>query len=221
MNNNDGCKDCGIVVPLEEISVSYLNKERTAPCKTYVCKKCDVLRAKEREKVYRAGHVERIKNGTFEIYLDETFPDGQKCSQCKRSLPWSGYHMDLKTKRGMRHECKDCAAYTGARLSHKKKIKKLGMTHAEMPMVSKEEYDEVYFGPCCCCGQSPARGVDRKDSSLPYIAGNIQSMCFRDNRMKMEMSTEELFEACKQIYLRLRKKKNGKKAEQAQTLFPL
>ena len=157
---NDACKDCGIVVPFEEISKCYLNKPRTGSLKKYICKKCDCLRHKVRTARYARKH-------------------------------------------------------------HKIKLKKLGMTQAEMPMVSKEEYDEVYFGACSCCGQSPARGVDRIDSSLPYIAGNIQSMCIRDNRMKLDMSNEELFEACKQIYFRLREKKNGKKVKQEQTLFPL
>jgi len=218
---NDACKDCGIVVPFEEISKCYLNKPRTGSLKKYICKKCDCLRHKVRTARYTVANEERVKNGTQETYLDECFPDGRQCCQCKRVLPWSGFSVDLKAKHGRCHKCKDCVAYIGARKHHKIKLKKLGMTQAEMPMVSKEEYDEVYFGACSCCGQSPARGVDRIDSSLPYIAGNIQSMCIRDNRMKLDMSNEELFEACKQIYFRLREKKNGKKVKQEQTLFPL
>lgn len=80
-----------------------------------------------------------------------------------------------------------------------------------------EEYKELINQPCFYCknklGEPVKRscGLDRLDSNLGYISGNVVSCCYVCNCIKNSfLSPEETQSAVKAI-LRLRFKKEGKK----------
>lgn len=70
------------------------------------------------------------------------------------------------------------------------------------------EYDcflAVFLGACFYCGDTPARGVDRKDNSKGYLLENAVSCCAVCNQAKMDLPLDVFLNKVKQIavYLRL------------------
>lgn len=54
--------------------------------------------------------------------------------------------------------------------------------------------------PCTYCGdEMPYIGLDRIDSELGYIEGNICSCCGTCNKMKQRMTVEDFLSRCKKI----------------------
>lgn len=72
--------------------------------------------------------------------------------------------------------------------------------------LSKDEWLVVVSSPCVYCGRTRVNcrkalavhaedfwynGVDRMNSSLPYVTNNVQAACWPCNRMKSNMSHED------------------------------
>ena len=60
------------------------------------------------------------------------------------------------------------------------------------------EFSDMVTKPCYYCGDV-SYGVDRLDSSLGYIQGNIVSCCSMCNRMKQIYTEEEFINQCIKI----------------------
>jgi hypothetical protein len=72
-------------------------------------------------------------------------------------------------------------------------------------LLSRESVDELVRQPCAYCGDPagnlkrtknlpdgfPHNGIDRVDSSLPYIAGNVVPCCGLCNRAKRDMPRDQ------------------------------
>lgn len=65
--------------------------------------------------------------------------------------------------------------------------------------LSKDEFDTITQGECVFCGTSDYIGVDRKDSSMGYIEGNVQSCCTFCNKLKSNFGGEMFLEQVARI----------------------
>jgi hypothetical protein len=68
--------------------------------------------------------------------------------------------------------------------------------HPKDNSLSDDKAFDLWCSPCYLCEQSPSFGIDRVDSSKPYIDENVESCCTECNYMKKDM---ELYEFEKQI----------------------
>ena len=69
--------------------------------------------------------------------------------------------------------------------------------------ISKETYELLISLPCTYCKNNfvnGSRGIDRIDSTIGYIYGNITPCCYTCNVMKNILSQEEFFKHLKKIY---------------------
>lgn len=69
--------------------------------------------------------------------------------------------------------------------------------------ITKETYDTIITLPCNYCKNSfvnGSRGIDRIDSTIGYVYGNITPCCYTCNLMKGILSQEEFFKHLKRIY---------------------
>lgn len=74
--------------------------------------------------------------------------------------------------------------------------------------LSNEDFVELISGACFCCGRKGTNtmrhsaikgeykynGIDRIDSTLGYVRGNVRSACWRCNRAKNDTTDEEYWE---------------------------
>lgn len=92
--------------------------------------------------------------------------------------------------------------------TEQKRSKKLASykTHAKERGLSFEiapvDFNVLLVQKCHYCGIENSNGVDRKDSSLGYIAENIVPCCSVCNFMKNTQSYEEFFKRVAIIYSR-------------------
>lgn len=69
--------------------------------------------------------------------------------------------------------------------------------------LTKETYDFIISMPCNYCKnifENGSKGIDRIDSTIGYIYGNITPCCYTCNTMKNILSQEEFFKHLKRIY---------------------
>lgn len=64
--------------------------------------------------------------------------------------------------------------------------------------ISLKEFIKITSSKCHYCGED-GYGVDRLDSTIGYIKGNIVSACSTCNLMKQSMSEQEFIDKCEQI----------------------
>ena len=64
--------------------------------------------------------------------------------------------------------------------------------------ITLDEFKKIISGQCYYC-HGFAIGIDRLDSSLGYIKGNMVSCCEMCNRMKNHYSLKDFIAKCKQI----------------------
>jgi len=84
-----------------------------------------------------------------------------------------------------------------SRLKHDAKDRKLDVT------ITFEEYNELLNQSCFyCVGSLPLQGygVDRIDSTLGYVHGNVRPCCYRCNCAKNNMTETEFKEWILRIY---------------------
>lgn len=81
------------------------------------------------------------------------------------------------------------------------------ITDAKRRDINSELTEEIYnytvSQPCAYCKNSSSlgsRGIDRINSSMPYIIGNITPCCKTCNYLKNELSVNDFYEHLKQIY---------------------
>ena len=67
--------------------------------------------------------------------------------------------------------------------------------------LSKERFTELLDNSCVYCGDKTPICIDRIDSSIGYIEGNVVSACYTCNMMKNTLSKDKFFEKIKQLYL--------------------
>jgi hypothetical protein len=67
--------------------------------------------------------------------------------------------------------------------------------------LTKERFTELLHNNCVYCGDSTPICIDRIDSSIGYIEGNVVSACYTCNMMKNTLSKDKFFEKIKQLYL--------------------
>ena len=63
------------------------------------------------------------------------------------------------------------------------------------------EFQGLVLMPCIYCGQTPAGGVDRLNSTQGYSVENCAPCCTVDNRMKLMLSYEEFLTQVRKVYL--------------------
>lgn len=74
-----------------------------------------------------------------------------------------------------------------------------------MVTISKSDYIMLVKYPCFYCGDpNMTLGLDRLDSGLGYIAGNVVSCCSVCNRMKNAFSVEDFLNRIVRVYDRLK-----------------
>lgn len=104
-------------------------------------------------------------------------------------------------------------------LTNKKKDKKCKIAKEKDPILTKynkyitrcktknrlfdlslDTFKEIINKPCVYCGISPAKTVDRIDSSKGYIEGNTQPCCNTCNTMKWDASEKVFLDHIRRIY---------------------
>ncbi len=79
--------------------------------------------------------------------------------------------------------------------------------------LSDKELDALFSGNCFYCGSKPSsiyykvtnngpfiyNGIDRVDSTIGYVSGNVVSCCWRCNRAKSDMSFDEFMQWIKNL----------------------
>lgn len=67
--------------------------------------------------------------------------------------------------------------------------------------ITEEEYTKLINSPCTYCGiKHETMTVDRIDSAVGYISGNVAAACRPCNTMKWVLSVQEFKEHIKRIY---------------------
>jgi hypothetical protein len=67
-------------------------------------------------------------------------------------------------------------------------------------MLGKKEFGAILFYPCTYCGEERAMGVDRINSSIGYIPGNVSPCCAKCNLAKHTMSVGDFKKHITKIY---------------------
>lgn len=64
--------------------------------------------------------------------------------------------------------------------------------------INLKEFEQITNSKCYFCGDN-ACGIDRLDSTIGYIKGNMVPSCAMCNKMKQTYTEQEFVEKCKQI----------------------
>jgi len=83
---------------------------------------------------------------------------------------------------------------TGRYASYKSNAKVRGLVFE----LTLQEFKEMIEQDCHYC-QDPGYGIDRVDSGMGYIIGNVVSCCTMCNRMKLNYEIDEFIEQCRKI----------------------
>ena len=218
----DSFKQCSRCREFKPLTNEFFGLTSNRHGNSYTHAMCQVCRSQAQQPLINA-RVKRRKAMTLEELRAEVltfYPDGtKKCSQCKVVRSCDMYPLDRRAPTGIDCKCRACGAYKKARETTKER----GFNLEEL--VSKDEFFKVYFSPCMYCPETcteSAHGVDRIDSDKGYVIGNMQPSCIQHNVMKLSMDHKVFVKYCSSVYQRYGKKKsNGKKVKQEQTLFPL
>ena len=184
---------CGKVKPVSEFNKKTSSKDGLHS----TCRECD----KRRSALNRIRNTERNlkirESGNWGEHMKEQFPSGKvRCQarECREEFPIDFYTIRMNTRSGLSVYCKCCVAYGDAKYKHKK-------ISPNQEMISYKEYKKLYFGECHegKYRSHIANGVDRIDSSKGYVRGNVVSMCFFHNQMKMDVSREKYIELATDI----------------------
>lgn len=54
-----------------------------------------------------------------------------------------------------------------------------------------EQFSSIYFSDCVYCGQSPAKGIDRRDNTVGYLVANCAPCCKQCNYAKRNLTLSE------------------------------
>ena len=199
-----GCKEFKL---LSEFSkrADYVDRE----VYRNICKECQARNSVQ----YRTSNTKRnkkiVESGNWEKHKKEQYPSGlYLCTgPCKKEYSVDNIRTTLENLNGFNTVCRGCRAHQTAKIKHKKRF-------PDQEMISYEEYNRIYLGECHEGKHRShiANGVDRIDSNKGYVEGNVVSMCFEHNRMKMEASREKFIELCRDVVesARMREKEKPK-----------
>lgn len=79
-------------------------------------------------------------------------------------------------------------------------LKKRAAAKGHTVEISREEHDDVVTKPCAFCGSTERVGVDRIDSALGYVPGNVQPLCWDCNRAKSSRDDDEFLAWVTRVY---------------------
>ena len=154
----------------------------------------------------RKCHIDR-RNPNFALKLNDEGQTCRTCNRCLREQPVTEFYTRAggkvmgncidcfnermreyrQTDQGMKHfhqaTRKTGRRYTSVRIAAKRRGLDFNL--------SKQDYEKVVTNPCHYCdGELPevGSGLDRIDSSLGYVPGNVWPCCTRCNRMKNNLS---------------------------------
>lgn len=130
------------------------------------------------------------------------------CPMCKEFKSVTEFPINHRKVDGYSEYCSDCLNYSLKR-RYSRYIKRAKDYNMKFEL-SKTEFDYITKQPCHYCGDYSAEyqgnkinGIDRVDSKLGYITGNIVPCCTICNRMKLDYEEEEWIKHMKQILTHL------------------
>jgi hypothetical protein len=129
---------------------------------------------------------------------------GKVCSYCKRMLPIDNYYKSSINADGYDGVCKYCTSHSPrGRYQVYRQAAKIRNLDFKLTL---DEFDEITKQPCQYCGEynnayfgEQYSGIDRVNSSIGYIEGNIVPCCTMCNRMKLDYATSDWFAKMYQI----------------------
>ena len=133
------------------------------------------------------------------------------CSTCGEEKPLTEEHYYWRNDSNTwRNQCKPCRiAQSLQSLNGRYNQYRTGARDRGHDFeVSKETFHEITQQPCYYCGDHIGYcktednwycGIDRKDSALGYIEGNMVPCCSNCNLGKQRLSVEDFIELCKKV----------------------
>lgn len=158
--------------------------------------------------------MQKIQNSN--ITFDDRHALPIECRQCGKSFirKWfnncycsksCGQKWDyLKHKAGTEKErarCREKSKRLQHNISNRFQVYKRNAINAGLEFeLTKELLAKFTAEPCFYCGiETPVNGVDRVDSSLGYIKGNMVSCCKYCNRAKSDLTQVAFYEMCARV----------------------
>lgn len=137
-------------------------------------------------------------------------PKGHRaCTKCKRVLPFSSFHKHKNRPGGRATACKDCAGQRSRknyRTYSKERV--LWLWARNRARVKGREFsievsDIVIPDICPVLGLPMVQpSIDRVDSALGYVKGNIRVISLRANMLKNNATEEEIEAILRDLKLR-------------------
>jgi hypothetical protein len=133
------------------------------------------------------------------------WPDGHRqCMKCEEVKPLTGFHRHVKCKGGYNSVCKGCRKPLSKQQHASRTIQRRLYDSAKSRSTKLGRnfditLDDIVIPPRCPVFDKPfeektayAASIDRIDSSLGYVRGNIQVISLRANLLKNNATLEEL-----------------------------
>jgi hypothetical protein len=124
---------------------------------------------------------------------------GGYCKECKKEYD-KVYRKERKEERKLKNQAYNNTLdgrWSRTRISAKQR----GLEFA----ISKSLFDMLTQLPCLYCG-GPGGGLDRVDSCIGYVPGNVVSCCKRYNQAKNDMAWEDFVEWVDRVYNHIHRK---------------
>jgi len=133
------------------------------------------------------------------------------CTRCKQSKDLDEFDAQRDRKDGKNSQCKTCRSihFQGVKHSARYRLKtyKNGARRRNIRFeLSLKEFDEITKRFCVYCGGFSDSeienfcGIDRLDSSLGYVEGNVVPCCWMCNDMKGTLTSKEFINHIKKIH---------------------
>jgi hypothetical protein len=186
-------KTCTKCKQIKDI-IDFHAKREAKDGKRSQCKNCDVVKSKTyREKLKQRNNI--------------LLPEKKTCSSCRIEKEIHLFSKTISTKAGVASLCRSCSCSLTKKFNntlkgyfsrYKTEAKRRQLNFD----ISFEEFEDlIKENNCHYCGQE-AKGIDRINSDLGYAKNNCVNCCFVCNRIKMDLTKEELFLKLKQIIIK-------------------
>lgn len=151
-------------------------------------------------------HKEKVSqlDESLREYDDDKNIVGKICCVCKRMLSIDNFYKNISTADGYNGTCKYCSVHslTGRYNTYKKGANSRKLNF----LLSQDEFDFITQKPCHYCGEyekqyfdKPYSGIDRINSSMGYVEGNVVPCCTMCNRMKLDYKLDEWVDKMRKI----------------------
>lgn len=119
----------------------------------------------------------------------------EKVSEYNKTHRPHGHAYYVKNKEQIKeYQRKYSQTIRGKYTSYKNRSKSRGLIFS----LTLSEFEDITALPCNYCGDISG-GIDRIDSSIGYIHGNIVPCCEQCNTMKLDYTVTEFIEKCNKI----------------------